>query len=370
MFQNLHIIVVLWGKPYVDLFLDLSLPSQLAPGNIPALQCLPGVKYKIYTTHADEEVIRAHPSFHRLSQLVPVQIKSVHSFDEFGFVSDIVNDGKFSILMKFCNMAIADADLENAAVTFLTPDFIMADNTFSRMLEICRTGYRTILILTLRLFKETSMPDFLDNFYNPETGVLQAAPRDLVRVGYKHLHFIERGYIWGPGMSGFPIHAYWPVQNDGLIAHCYYLHPLVIFPRQRGFMPVLTIDVDYVDRVCPDPKDIYIVRDSDELVGFELTTYKLCDLNAAGKTLPATYRDYARWALIHCTPYHRSNLHHWYFQNAIRIHSGDYSPAWQSVQKQSNKASKWIRRYSLWQKKISNLADFVSFYSMTKHKNP
>src|SRR5271170_1359385 len=63
-----HFVTPVWGRSYVELFLNLVLPTHLSPNNlgrIPADRCL----YKLYTTPQDEEVIRASPSFKALQGL-------------------------------------------------------------------------------------------------------------------------------------------------------------------------------------------------------------------------------------------------------------------------------------------------------------
>src|SRR5262245_37147626 len=75
---------VVWGKAYVDIFTDYSIPTLLAPDNIP---CLPnrGVsEFVIVTTDEDAARIRASGIFERLSEtikvvFIPTQISAVQS---------------------------------------------------------------------------------------------------------------------------------------------------------------------------------------------------------------------------------------------------------------------------------------------------
>nr|HPO08633.1 hypothetical protein [bacterium] len=65
-----HLIMAVWGQEYVDLFLNVALPSQLSPANLPAIRHSSELLYKIYTTKEDESRIREHPAFERLCRFV------------------------------------------------------------------------------------------------------------------------------------------------------------------------------------------------------------------------------------------------------------------------------------------------------------
>ena len=132
--------------------------------------------------------------------------------------------------MDFHNQAIKEADAENAALIFLSPDFIVADGTLMRLIQLRQTGIRAVMVLTLRLAEEAVKEELQKRYFNKKEQTIEIQPRDFVRICYKYLHPIEKSYFWGPKFSSFPIHAYWPVNDEGLVAQCYYLHPLMIDP--------------------------------------------------------------------------------------------------------------------------------------------
>jgi len=359
--NKVHLIMAVWGQAYIDMFLNLSLASQLSPGNLPAIGHIDGLVYKIYTTKKNEAYIRRHPAFQRLSNLVETSIIGVDSLE---------GEDKFSPLMVFHNRAIDEADRENAALVFLSPDFVLADGTLSSLLRLKAEGYRAVLVLTLRLVSNTAMPDLLKRFHISNEYALAASPRELVKASLRHLHPIERTYYWGPEFSSFPIHAYWPVDDEGVIARCFYLHPIMINPLIKFKRPQITIDADYVDLVCPDRSDIYVVRDSDEIACFELSGKSAIDMNAETRSnFKATTWNYAKWAVVNANPLYSSTLHHWYFQLPIRIHTGDFSPIWEKREKASAKTARWIRRYSLCLRKHANIGEAVYYFFSTKMHN-
>ena len=63
-----HAITHVWGREYLDLFLNLCLPNQLAPGNVPALPL--GSRYRILTRSIHVEELDAHSMVHRLREQI------------------------------------------------------------------------------------------------------------------------------------------------------------------------------------------------------------------------------------------------------------------------------------------------------------
>lgn len=106
-----HIINVVWGTPYVETFLNRSLPFQFAPGNLKNFNG----KYILYTTCEDQEAIRTHPHFKSLDSLLPVEFRT------------ITTSQSPYVLMTTCHTdAIKQANAERAPLIFLAPDAILS----------------------------------------------------------------------------------------------------------------------------------------------------------------------------------------------------------------------------------------------------
>lgn len=358
---KMHLIMAVWGKPYIDQFLKISLPSQLAPGNLPSLKNDPRFTYKIYTTLEDGIYLSQQKIFKKLTKLISTKIISVEK---------IQSDDKFSPLMDFHNKAIQEADAENAALIFLSPDFVFADGTLSKLIELWAAGYRAVMVLTLRLIEETAKVELINEYYDKKNQTLTVAPGNLVQTCLKHLHPIEKTYFWGDRFSSFPIHAYWPVHNAGLAARCYYLHPLMVNPLVKHVLPNITIDADYIDLACPNRSLIHIVQDSDELCCFELTSAATHDTNAPKPAAPAKVINYAHWANVHANPVFNSLLHHMYFQVPIRIHSGPITKEWLKVENRARRVAWCVRLWTFFFRRHGNITNALDFFLATKFKKP
>jgi hypothetical protein len=356
--NKIHIIMAVWGLDYLDMFLNVSLPSQLSPGNLPALEQMDGIQYNIFTTEEDAAIIRRHPAFSRLASMVKTEII---------FFNRIAGDDKFAPLMRLHNQAIKMADLENAALIFLSPDFVLSDGTLSRLIHLKKEGYRAVLLLTLRLIRETFIPDLLASYPPGDDQSITIAPRELSKVALGHLHPIEQSYVWGKKLSSFPIHAYWPVDYEGLIARCFFLHPIMVNPLIKFISPQITVDADYIDLVCPDISKIYFVRDSDEIACFEMSGHSVQDANAKDPPIVASAWSCAKWANIHANPVFTSPLHHYCFQVPIRIHGGHISPKWMRQENVSRRIARRIKWFLLILRRSLGAAYFYYLFFSVHH---
>ena len=106
--------MVIWGEEYAREFLELSLPSQLAEGNIDGSAWHEGSEYLILTTRKDAEIIKAHPAFHLLKKRLKVR---------FACVKGLTRDVKYK-LVSMCQMEAICVGADFDAVFFSYPDFI------------------------------------------------------------------------------------------------------------------------------------------------------------------------------------------------------------------------------------------------------
>ena len=77
-----------WGERYISQFLDLSLRTLLAPGNIPAVAAECDCTFRILTTAGQEVHFQGHPMFDLLSR---------HGRVVFTAIDDLVVPGVHSL---------------------------------------------------------------------------------------------------------------------------------------------------------------------------------------------------------------------------------------------------------------------------------
>jgi hypothetical protein len=313
--MHFDIITVVWGEAYLDLFTRLALPNQLTPGNLGCFRDGPHTAtYKIMTTAQDAAALQQTPVFAQLADALPVEIVPI----------DDVNRGRrYDALSECHRRAIRAANARGAGLIFLSPDAIWSEGAFRHVCELLEQKWRAVLVAGLRVTRETFVPDYLARG-SPRS------PRAMVGLAQAHLHPVSRSLFWDAEcFSYFPSHLYWRVAAEGFLARCFHLHPLAVQPSCRGLVPSSTIDADYLLRACPDLAELYVVRDSDELVGVEISSegqFGSMPAHRAGAT------DVAFWARYHTNAHHLELV-----RQPIRFHHGECTSAWTEAEEQSER---------------------------------
>jgi hypothetical protein len=292
-----------WGEAYVRLYLDVVIPAQLAPQNLPVFASQVETKYVIFTTAADMETIRSAPVFALLNAAVEVvfefvdpEIKVAH-----GRMSDCFRRG------------IEMANNAGVAVVFLTPDIVFANGSFASLKRLSEQGYDVIFIPAIRTLKQGVSVGLLSQF---KTGpAIQICPHDLMRTALDNLHPLADLSWWDEGETDLlPANLYWRVNSEGILGRCFHLHPLYVRPQRRNVRFFGTVDDDYCSAACPDRSRDYVVTDSDEFLAIELSDPSHFVRTGLRK---GSIDDVVAWAELAANSRHRS-----LFDHVMRMHTG------------------------------------------------
>ena len=306
-----HAVTHVWGRQYLDLFFNLCIPNQLAPGNIPALPA--GSRYRILTRSAHVAELDAHPMVQALREVIPVDILVVESVDRHG-----AGPHGPELMIACHQKAIADILEAGAAIIMLSADFILSADALAAVVRRHREGYRAVVNTGLRLAKESFLPALAASAER----LAALSPRELVRIALPHLHAHERSmFADATRFSKSPVAVYWPVSDEGLLARCLHLHPLMVDPMRPVPLSVGTNDGPYLAEACPDYSRVHVVTDSDELQMFEITT-------AERQVIGTTKSGLSSWrAAIMAARCDRLQLHFWQYR-PVRVHSADFDERW------------------------------------------
>lgn len=354
--MDFHIINVVWGEEYTDLFLKVCLPSQLSPGNLPAFSNMgKSAIYKLYTTEKDAETIVKSPVFSELCSVIPVQIVKINI--------DIDLSKKYEAMIHCHNQAIAFSHKLNAKLVFLSPDSVLADKVCANLIKIEATGKLVVMLPAYRTAKETFVPALMQAFYGNNVLRVSIQSRDLVGISLEHLHPYSQALIWdATDYNTFPSHIYWKVNDKGLLGRCFNMHPLMINPQGIDVVPQGTIDGEYWEQICPNLEDVYIVKDSDEMFAIEFSSVNyLTNGISLGKN--SNVHEVAEWAMSRWN--NHPCLHGNLLKQQIRIHGEDINDEeWRKVENDSDKILSEI--YQLWGiklKQAGKLQEALDIYS-------
>lgn len=327
--KGYYFLTAVWGESYTRLFLDIALPAQLAPGNLPAFQDNTASRYVIFTTEKDAETIRSAPVFKPLSKAINVHIEIIER------ARHQPHD-----LMSACHKrGIEMANAADAAAFFLNPDLVFSDGSFATARRLAEAGTDVILITGIRTLKHGAMQALQS--YRAHN-MLLVPPRALMQIALDHLHPLADSSWWDEGASDLiPANLYWRVSNEGIVARCFHLHPLMVYPQRKDATFFGTVDDDFVPAACPDASHDYIITDSDALLVIELSNPAHVFLTGCRK---GSMDDCVVWAERFADSRHRS-----FFHAVICMHTGMRDrEAWkQAKEKASTVADEICRRLAL-----------------------
>jgi hypothetical protein len=216
---------------------------------------------------------------------------------------------------------------------FLNPDVVIADGGIKALMALLQRGKRAIQVLGIRLVKEAVVPLLLNNYSFEQGTRLCITAHELIKIAMVNLHPLTTLHLYNAaGLDLSPSALYWTAGSEGLLARCFHLHPMLVYPRIRNAPFTSTIDDDYLRAACPDPQDEYIVSDSDEFCACELSS-----IERPATSLPRSSlidEDVALWAASAARPQHFENL-----ARRIILHSGGTEgKAWASARAESDQA--------------------------------
>jgi len=329
--RGFHLINAVWGEEYTNFFLNLCLPTQLSPENIPAFKNVERAVYKIYTTAKDAETIFRHPIYSVLSAAIETEIKI------FNFSESYLQNYKHQTLTYCHQHAVVEAYQENCGIIFLVADGAYADGSFKNLIRISKSGKRAIMLCTYRIAKETFVPEFL-RLFNPNRELtISASPRELVRLSLKHLHPTTKVLFWQRnGCNSFhPSMLFWSVGDEGLVARSFHTHPLMIIPSRKDVLPYPTIDGKYVSLACPNLEDdVYVVEDSDYIYYAELSNSEMYPEHIRPQGI-TNEEEVACWMTQATDIFHRYCFQH----HKILHHANDITPEWEIIKKETEKVT-------------------------------
>ena len=307
-----HAITHVWGREHLDLFLNLCLPNQLAPGNVPALP--PGSRYRILTRSIHVEELDAHSMVHILREQIPVDLVVVEALDR-----DFETARGYDLMNACHQKAIADALDADAAIIMLSADFIFSNNALAAVVRLHREGYRAVVNTGVRLGREP----FLQGLQESRAPLANLSSRDLVRLALPHLHpYTESMFADTDRFCRKPVSVYWRVGNEGLLARSMCLHPLMVDPVRPVSLTEGTNDGPYVAQACPEVSRVHVVTDSDEFQMFELTPVGRRVMSSCDSTGASVWRVAAMAAKCDWL-----QLNYWERRN-ICLHTGELDQKW------------------------------------------
>lgn len=309
---RVRFLIPVWGQRYIKLFADLSLPSFMAPGNLPALAEQTNLEIVILTSLKDYHNFEVEPAFQSLRKIAPVRFISI---------DDLIVDQLYGVTLTLAYLrGVTDAgdDMVNMHFLFMNADFVLADGSLRGVTKHILKGRPIILACNIRATSE-DLEEPLRQMVDKEKHVLSLPPRRMVSMAMKSLHPTQIAKIVNNDLchSRHVNQFYWQVDENTLISRHFLMFMLCLKPERivseiQGFC-----DYSFVPEMCPSSPAI-AMEDSDEFCFLEMQLRESeSDFLCIGRpTLGEIAKSLSRWttnnhrenSLSHTLIFHGSDL--------------------------------------------------------------
>lgn len=308
-----RLLTVVWGERYVREFAEISLPSYLSPGNIPALAENVDLEVVVLTTKASLNSFRNEPSFLRLQALCNTR---------FLLIDDLITTGNYGVILTFAYArGIIDAGAKQLDTwfIFMNSDFVLADGGMRNLLPLLATQNHAIMSASLRVRAEPVLP--LLNRYIAENGIeLSIKPREAVRLALANLHSTVIGKTITQNLVTCGTHnqIYWGVDESTILARNHLIFMLAIKPETPMRAVNSYCDYGLVPELVPSGK-IHVIGDSDVFFMMEIqpSQQEANFVSYGTKSLHEIAQELSGWT---------TKEHRLYAQQDVIFHAKDIPP--------------------------------------------
>jgi hypothetical protein len=329
--KAIQLLVPVWGTAYTSQFLEISLPTLLSPGNLPALAKALPCKVVFLTSSVDAEDLSDHAAIHYLRTVCDVEI---------GLIDDLITAHNHSVTITLAYAravrATGDAMLDTCFF-FMISDYIVADGSLANVLTRMQAGYSGAVAGNFQVVEESARESFFKTFDSGKSSMIVRS-RELMRWALDHLHPMTLA-----NMVNFPLcrtthtnRLFWRFDDNTLIGRFYLMHMICIRPEVTDFVVGSSCDYSFIPEMCPSG-NVHVLTDSDEYLVIEMQkrAHERNFVRLGGTRMKAVAASLAEWTTVT----HRLNAH-----SAVIFHAVDLFPELDSAIAESGKYVDAIER--------------------------
>src|SRR5262249_20131427 len=307
------LVLPVWGYRYVRQFLEVSLPTLLAPGNIPALAQALDCEFIILTSVDDQSQIAEHPAFARLSKVCRTSIR---------LIDHLITDGNHSTTITIAYteaIRSVGAAMVDTCFFFLVSDYIVADGSLANAVARMRRGVSAVVVGNFQVDGDEAEPS-LREALRAAGAVLALTPRQLMRWALDHLHpaTIANTVNIPLTHNSHTNRLFWRVDGATVLGRFYLMHMLCVRPELVEFTIGASCDYSFVPEMCPSG-EVEAITDSDECLIVEMQPrgHESAFLRPGPHKIAALAKSLAEWTTVT----HRDNA-----RRSIVFHAEDVPP--------------------------------------------
>jgi len=284
---DILIVTAVWGQWHLDVFLDVNLPTLLAPGNMPALAKRHEIAYQLHVRSSEVARITDAETFRRLAALVPVDLRIIRDERQL--------DDPIAAHTDFWRSAIEEARRAGQFALLMPPDVLWSDGSLAHVADLLDQGKLALFTALPRVASNSFLPAFHAQFGRSPDRVAMSG-RDLMALCFDHLHPLMAAHA--RSSEYFPTHAemvVWPIEKEGLAVR--------LFGRELFVFDPARVRLNHLQLVAdPVPwSSLHTITDSDLLFAVSLAPLGK-DIGWYCARRRVRSLDIARWSLMFDSP--------------------------------------------------------------------
>ena len=155
--QAVRLLLPVWGQRYLRRFFEFSLPTMIAPGNIPALAAALPCTFVFLTSAQDAELIAEHPGYRHLRAICRTEIVPIDDL----ITGETFDHDHAGLCPRRARGGPGHAE---TCFLFLMSDYLMANGSFGNVLARIQAGATACWRATSRSPRRTRCASFIRRF--------------------------------------------------------------------------------------------------------------------------------------------------------------------------------------------------------------
>ena len=263
----IDVVIPVWGEEYVRFFCEMVVPNLLSMGNLEDLNKTVDCEIYLFTNESSYVGLAEHSAIIGLSKKFSVCISIIEN--------KASETNKYSIMSMAHDMAIKKALVSDSALLFINADVLFSVNSLKRIGELIKSGKRVVEMIGFRTIKE-GMEKTLKAKCQDVGDVIDIEADELLELSMKNMHNISLSHFvdikYPPLRGHLPFNHYWSVGSMGIVGRGSHLFPIYVYPERKNYKEeLITIDWNFVEAVCPNKIDRYVVQDPQEIFIVEVS---------------------------------------------------------------------------------------------------
>jgi hypothetical protein len=256
---DIEILLPVWGERYTRDFLDLCLPSLLAPGNLPGLSKYGRCTFVLLAPARDAGTVERDPLWVRLRACCAVRIRCI---------DDLISKSGSTVLTLAYASAIraAGQGALDTCFVLLVADYVVADGSLGAVVARIVGGASGVLAGNFQVEREIALLSLEER--KDEAGVLTIPSRSLVELSLRALHrttlanIVDRCEWLQPDTN----RLFWRAGERCMVGRFFLMHMIAIRPETTEFVIAAASDYSFIPELCPSGNVVHITDSDDYFV--------------------------------------------------------------------------------------------------------